>query len=144
MDLIIPPNYEGMSKKKQGYFALAAKTANESTYGNYRHGAVLVKGGNVISIGFNRNSHCTFAQRFRKEQEGNATLHAELSAILGLDKSQTRNADIYVVRVGNLGDFKMSKPCPMCFQALKFVGVSRAFFSIDEQSWGMIKLLATL
>lgn len=135
-----PPIYQNLDGKKKSYFALAAKMACQSTYDSYRHGAVLVKGGSVISVGFNKENTCSFGQRFRKFKTGNATLHAELSAVLGLDRSATDKADIYVVRVGRLYDFKMSKPCPMCEEVLRFCGVSRVFYSVDCDHWELMKI----
>lgn len=132
---------KGLSQTKQSYFKLAGRTAMNSTYGGIKHGAIVVKGGTVISVGFNKGCFSSFGKRFRHKniQKGNATLHAEIAAILGLDKSATDGADVYVVRVGKLNDWKISKPCPMCQEALKFCGISRVFYTTDE-NWEMMRL----
>jgi tRNA(Arg) A34 adenosine deaminase TadA len=130
-----PKRIRKLSKTKKRYFDLAKRAAMESTYGKLRHGAVVVKGGSVVSFGFNKSNHCQFGQRFRHMDKGPATQHAEISAILGLPRSATQGADVYVVRINNDCDWRMSKPCPMCEQALKFVGVKRVFYTTGDKHY---------
>ena len=111
-----------------------------SEYGKFRHGAVLVKHGAVLSAGLNKDKSCSFGERFRPKDLGEATLHAELAAILNVPRKQTENADVYVVRVGALGDLRSSKPCPMCQATLRFVGVKRVFYSCDDGDFEVMKL----
>jgi len=106
--------------------------ANQSTYGNLRHGAVLIKGGSVINASFNKNNFCSFGKRFRNPNEGKATLHAELGCILNLDRVVTHGTTVYVVRINRDGKHKMSKPCDMCEAALSHVGVKRVFYTNEE------------
>jgi deoxycytidylate deaminase len=130
-----PRKIRKLSKTRKRYFDLAKRAAMESTYGKLRHGAVIVKGGSVVSFGFNKSNHCQFGQRFRHMDKGPATQHAEISAILGLPRSATQGADVYVVRINNDCDWRMSKPCPMCEQALKFVGVKRVFYTTGDKHY---------
>ena len=130
-----PRKIRKLSKTKKRYFDLAKRAAMESSYGKLRHGAVVVKGGSVVSFGFNKSNHCQFGQRFRHMDKGPATQHAEISAILGLPRSATQGADVYVVRINNDCDWRMSKPCPMCEQALKFVGVKRVFYTTGDKHY---------
>ena len=122
------------------YFNIARKVAYCSLHDDYRHGAGLVKGGSVISTSCNKNSFSSFATRFCVEHDGVATLHAELGAILGVDRSITEGASIYVCRVGKDASFRLSKPCSMCFGAMKYVGIKRAIWTIDDHNCGMVKL----
>lgn len=127
------PRISKASKRVKRYFELARRMAKESTYGKLRHGAVVVKGGNVISVGFNKGCYCAFGQRFRDVYNyGHATQHAEISAILGVPESSTRGATVFVVRINNDSDFRMSKPCCMCHQVLDFVGVRKVFYTTGE------------
>jgi tRNA(Arg) A34 adenosine deaminase TadA len=130
-----PKRIRKLSKTKKRYFDLAKRAAMESSYGKLRHGAVIVKGGSVVSFGFNKSNHCQFGQRFRHMDKGPATQHAEISAILGLPRSATQGADVYVVRINNDCDWRMSKPCPMCEQALRFVGVKRVFYTTGDKHY---------
>ena len=130
-----PRKIRKLSKSRKRYFDLAKRAAMESSYGKLRHGAVVVKGGSVVSFGFNKSNHCQFGQRFRHMDKGPATQHAEISAILGLPRSATQGADVYVVRINNDCDWRMSKPCPMCEQALRFVGVKRVFYTTGDKHY---------
>jgi len=130
-----PKRIRKLSKTKKRYFDLAKRAAMESSYGKLRHGAVIVKGGSVVSFGFNKSNHCQFGQRFRHMDKGPATQHAEISAILGLPRSATQGADVYVVRINNDCDWRMSKPCPMCEQALRFVGVKRVLYTTGDKHY---------
>jgi len=118
---------------------LAKRMAQQSTYPDYRHGAVLVKG-SVRNVSFNKNNYCAFGTRFQKDHKGTTTLHAELGAILGMDRGITEGSTIYVARVGREGDYKLSKPCSMCHEALKYVGVKRVIYTINAKIAGSYKL----
>ena len=126
--------------KTKRYFEVARKVAESSCSPDYRHGAVLVKGNKIRSVAVNKNAHSSFGNRFRSRDCGHATHHAELGCVLGLDRGVTTGAIVYVVRIGKGGEFRMSKPCPMCHQALLHVGVKRVVYSIDENTAGDYKL----
>jgi len=129
-----------ISKKTRGYLELARRIALQATYGGIKHGAVLVKGGSIINVSYNKENFCSFGNRFRKSTEGKATLHAELGCVLNLDRSITQGTNIYVVRVGKNGDFRLSKPCNMCEAALRHVGVKRAFYTTNDETIECYKL----
>jgi len=118
-----------LSKKQQRFIELAARMAMQTEFREYKHGAVLVRGGTVLNTSCNKNKYKAWANRFRKKQRGHATIHAEIGAILGLDRSITEGATIYVVRVGRDGCLRNSKPCPMCEAAMKFVGIKKVVYS---------------
>ena len=129
--------YRGRNSR---YFNVARKAALYSEQSDYKHGAVVVKGGSVINTSCNKNRLASFGSRFCKEHDGTPTLHAELGAILGLDRTVTEGATLYVARVGKDGGFRLSKPCSMCHQAMKHVGIKRVFWTIDNYSCAMGKL----
>ena len=108
--------------------------AQQSDEGRACHGAVLVRGGNIINAGHNKWSYSSFGKRFRHRDRGVSTLHAEL------DRSTTQGADIYVVRINNQGNFKMSKPCSRCETALKHVGIKRVYYTTDDGDLEYYKL----
>ena len=121
------------------YLEHAKKVAQQSDEG-YRHGAVLVKGGSVINSSINKNSYCSFGMRFRKKDRGLATVHAELGAVLGVDRKLTYGATVYVARIGKNEDYKLSQPCPMCEAAMRYVGIKRVVFTINNKFAGSYKL----
>jgi tRNA(Arg) A34 adenosine deaminase TadA len=129
--------YKGRNSR---YFRLASKVALCSAQEDYRHGAILVKGGSVINTSCNKQSFSSFGSRFRASDLGIATLHAEIGAILGVDRNKTEGATVYVCRVGKDGGYRLSKPCSMCHAAMKYVGIRRVIWTIDERTCGMARL----
>ena len=127
------------SGKTRRYMELAKRMAHQSEFPDYRHGAVLVKG-SIRNVSFNKDNYCSFGSRFQKEHQGRTTLHAELGAILGMDRSITEGSTVYVARVGREGEYKLSKPCPMCHEVLKHVGVKRVVYTINNKVAGSYKL----
>jgi tRNA(Arg) A34 adenosine deaminase TadA len=128
------------SKKIDRCFALAKNIASNSPYGKIRHGAILVKGGSVINASFNKENYSSFGKRFRSPQRGHATVHAELGCILGLPRDVTSGTDLYVCRINRRGEFRFSKPCSMCHEALKHVGVKRVYYTTSDNTIEMYKL----
>lgn len=126
-----------MSRKR--YFELAANIAAQGSFYNYKHGAVLVKGGSVINTAHNECVHSRLADRFKKH-DGWGTRHAELNVCLGIDKKVTFNADLYVVRINKEGLYRNSRPCEMCMDTMKFLGIRRVYYSISQESYGVINL----
>lgn len=118
---------------------IAAKVAEQSEYGRYRHGAVLVKGGSVINVSSNSNNHTSFGQRFRVAP-GRATHHAETALVLGVNRATTSGATVYVARVNKKGQWRMSKPCSMCHEVMKFVGIKKVVYTIGPEEWGTYKI----
>ena len=129
-----------LSSKVRRYFDLARNVAFNSDYGKIRHGAILVKGGSILNTCFNKDKFCSFGSRFRPPDRGPATIHAELGCVLGMSRDVTMGADVYVCRINRQGQFRNSKPCPMCHEVLKYVGVKRVYYTIDEGSVEMYKL----
>lgn len=121
-----------LSNGKRRYVELAARVAGQSDFYEYRHGAVLVRGGSVLNTSCNKNKYRSWGTRFRKKQYGHATHHAELGCIFGLDRSITEGGTIYVVRIGRCGILRNSKPCPMCESAMAFVGIKKVVYSDAE------------
>jgi tRNA(Arg) A34 adenosine deaminase TadA len=128
------------SKKVDRYFSLARNMAYGSPYGKIRHGALLLKGGSVINASYNKENYSSFGKRFRSPLRGHTTVHAELGCILGLSRDVTSGADLYVCRINRSGEFRFSKPCSMCHEALKHVGVKRVYYTTNDNTIEMYKL----
>lgn len=78
-----------------------------------RHGALIVRGGSVLSMGVNRDRnhpHCfgdiSLAETF-------ASVHAEIAALN--QAHGTVGATIYIARVNKAGLPRLSRPCDRCF-----------------------------
>lgn len=130
-----------LSHKKRRYIELAKRIADQSEFKEYRHGAVLVRGGSVLNTSCNKNKYRAWGERFRKKQCGHATHHAELGCVLGLDRSITEGATMYVVRIGKAGNLRNSKPCPMCEAALEYVGVKKVVYSDEDGNIQSMRLI---
>lgn len=114
--------------------------AESSTYGNFRHGAVLASGGAIISLGINNERYCSMGAKFRKKSKGISTYHAEIHALLGLDRDVTKGAIMYVARASK-GDKseRMSKPCPMCHAVMQERGIKAVYYTVDDEHVGTYK-----
>ena len=92
-----------------------------------------------MNTSFNKDSFTAFGSRFRDHGKGPATVHAELGSILGMPRDSTSGSDVYVCRINRDGQFRNSKPCAMCHEALKHVGVKRVFYTTNENTIEMYK-----
>lgn len=97
----------------------ANKVALKSEHKQHRHGAVIVKGGRVLSTGYNQLRPSNVIKT--------PTLHAEAHAILKVlgDRRQHElvGATMYVSRWTRGGCLSLSKPCPSCTDLLRSVGI---------------------
>ena len=114
------------------HFDLAKNLAFQASYGKIRHGAVLVKGGSAINGAFNKEKYSSFGSRFRHKECGHATVHAEIGCVLGLARDKTQGTTLYVIRINRRGEFRLSKPCCMCHEVLKHVGVKKVIYSTSD------------
>ena len=129
-----------LSKRQRRFFNLAKNIAHDSSYDKLRHGAVLVKGGSVISAACNKDNFSSFGSRFRDPDAGHGTHHAELGCVLGISRDVTSGSDIYVCRVNKQNEFRLSKPCRMCHDIMKHVGIKRVYYTTEDGSVKMYKL----
>lgn len=120
-----------LSKKDRKLIELAKRISYQSDF-TQKHGAVLSKGSTVINTAFNKNKFSSFAMRFKKQNPKDATIHAELGAILNMDRKQTEGSIVYVVRTNKQQEFRMSKPCDMCEEALRWVGIKKVVYSTNS------------
>ena len=118
---------------------MAVKAAEQSEHDTFRHGAVLIKGGSVLNIAANNDNHTSFGQRFRS-QPGRATQHAETACVLGIDRAITQGATVYAARINRSGEWKMSKPCSMCHEVMKFVGIKRVVYTTGPNEWDSYRI----
>ena len=128
------------SNTTKRHLQLARRLSNQSDFPRFKHGAVLVKGSAVINASFNKSGFNKFGAKFKSiSKKEHASLHAELGAILNVERKRTEGSTIYVVRVNNHGELRMSKPCPMCEEALRFCGVKKVIYSVED-GYEMMKL----
>ena len=116
-------------------FRMADKAAGRSPFKQHRLGAVVVKGGRVLSTGYNE---IRWNQRFQKEN-----VHAEEAAIVKLltagRPSSLIGADIYVSRFTRGGAIGLAKPCLSCQRLIQASGIRRAYYTCSDGTTGVIK-----
>jgi deoxycytidylate deaminase len=117
-------------------FRMAAKAAKRSPFVQHRLGAVVVKGGRILSTGYNE-------VRYTSEL-GKPTLHAEQAAILKLLKqrrlSDLVGADLYVTRFTPGGRVGLARPCADCQSLIASVGIRQTFYTTNGGGTGTLKL----
>lgn len=93
-----------------------------------QHGAIIIKGGSVLSVGVNCNKN---DPTFIGEATKNWSVHAEIAALRVLKDTNLKNATIYIARINKRGKPMMSKPCPKCEKAIKNAGITKIVYTID-------------
>jgi len=110
----------------------AVKVASSSDY-RWKHGAVVVRGGRVIGFAPNK---------FRNAPEvdaANVTDHAEAAIIRELLKNypDLRNSVIYIARVSNSGQTRMSRPCANCMKLIVDAGIKEIVYTNDINGYSV-------
>jgi deoxycytidylate deaminase len=92
-----------------------------------RHGAVVVKGGRVLSQGWNllKNDPNNVSEQYITQF---CSVHAEQMALARC--KNPAGATVYVAR-NKSGRERFSKPCETCHAALEAAGVARVVYTVD-------------
>lgn len=111
-------------KKDCDLFDVAINLAKKSTM-QHKHGAIIVRNNEIIGQGTNHVA--SFMSH-------SWSCHAEIAAIQncglkGKEKNKFFDATLLVVRVGNDGMTKLSKPCPNCANQIQKLGIKKVFYS---------------
>lgn len=117
-----------LSNTEKSWLAIAKKLAATSEENN-KHGCVIVLGGAVQSMGINKRTNDPFVHK----DLGYLSEHAEMAAIRRAKR--TRGAVIYVARVNQRGDERMSRPCPKCMVLLRQAGIKRMVYTINSAQY---------
>ena len=103
-------------------FEKAISLAQKSTM-LQKHGAIILsKNGEVIGQGYNH---------FTDYMSHQWSCHAEIAALLSIKNKREKlsDASLLVVRIGNDGIPKLSKPCENCRKEIQKSGIRRVFYS---------------
>jgi deoxycytidylate deaminase len=91
-----------------------------------KHGAVIVKGGSVISVGINKSrNHPTIVSS--EHIKTHCSVHAEVDAMRKV--KNLKGATIYVARVNRRGQDRMSRPCDSCSRAIRESGIRKVIYT---------------
>tara|TARA_R100000306_G_scaffold30909_1_gene33142 strand:+ start:46 stop:423 length:378 start_codon:yes stop_codon:yes gene_type:complete len=111
--------------------AVAMTGSGVGTRGNFRLGAVLVYKNSIVSTGTNSyKTHPLMAARTAWP-----FLHAEQHAIVRAGVDNCEGLDLYVARVLKNNDLAMSRPCDICDQFIKDVGIKNVYYSTDVKQF---------
>jgi deoxycytidylate deaminase len=108
---------------------LTYKKTFESTH-KMPMAAIIARGNRVISFGVNKRKTHTSQKLTHPNRNTLQHLHAELDAIIGVEKDQLEGSTIYVCRRLRNGDVGISRPCAMCQKLIEAAGISLVYFSI--------------
>lgn len=131
----------------QKFLTMAVELARQHEYEpefDFRLCALIVKGGSVLSVGFNGLNKNSFVD-YLAEKDGTSNkpyinMHAEMSAISSArSKIDLRGCKLYVARI-KLGGVGMARPCGACQLAAALYGIRRMVYTVDDREWGTIKV----
>jgi len=124
------------SSREQTLMRAAINAAEKSTEPN-RHGAVTAKKGVLHSSGWNKNKTHPAATVYYSN-----CIHAELAAIIGVNKHDLVGMDIYVARrMRSKGEpLGMSRPCKQCLKMIRTAGIKRIYYTNRQGDWQMERL----
>jgi dCMP deaminase len=124
------------------YMDIAARVSDMSYGRRLKVGAVIVKGDNVISMGWNgmpsgMDNNCEIEHEDGHLSTRPETLHAESNALMKLARSGG---------VGSLGAtiYTTYSPCPECAKLIKQAGISRVVYRHNYRLLDGIDMLKAL
>ncbi len=137
------------------YLKTALKNAFAHDYDShleYQLCAVIARGGAVLSFGFNKPQTNGFVEHYTDQIIGadrdySMNTHAEMDAISVVrSKVDLRGSKIYVARIrppGNLdgNTIGLARPCEICQNILFNYGIRRAYYTIDDNNFGVMKIV---
>jgi len=121
----------------------AGALVRKHDYGDFqefRLCALIVSGGNILSIGFNQSRTHGYIEVIKKNKWTN--LHAEIDAILkARRKIDLRGSKMFIVRlIEKNTHFAIARPCEMCQRAIKSYGIKKVYYSIDDDTYAIMKI----
>lgn len=127
---MFPPNFKDymrLSKSEMRYLDIAANLAMSSSVNKYKHGAVIVRGGRIISTGINKFKNHPMVFNDVKLIKQSAHVHAEIDAMRKI--GDLRGAKIYIARINKNGVRGLSRPCDACYQEITNAGIHKIVYT---------------
>ena len=121
------PAPERLSRRKRSFLDIAVRMA-ESSDVSFKHGAVIVRGGSVLSVGVNKWKNPVKPDNPTTEYNPNISIHAEVDALSRCN--DPRGATIFIARVNKQGEERISRPCINCEQALIKAGIKKVVYTL--------------
>lgn len=102
---------------------IAKKICGKSDHRQHHHSTLIVSGGGVIAVGYNKGE-----------------IHSEVTALKKLRPLLRQGVTIYNFRFRKGGTFGISKPCPKCEQYLRDNGVKVVYYTDTDGEIKKMKL----
>lgn len=116
-----------LSNKEVRYLEIAKNLALSSAAGRYRHGAIVVKGGRILSTGINKVKNHPDVFEDKETILENSHIHAEVDALKKVGR--VKGATIYIVRVNKTGKTGLSRPCDSCYERIVDAGITKIIYT---------------
>lgn len=116
-----------LSRRQRRLLNFASRIAVGSEV-QHRHGAVIVKGGSIISTGVNKWRSKTPNPPVNEGYNPDLSYHAEIDAINHAN-TDLNGATIYVARINKHGEERLSRPCSRCASAIKEAGIKKVVYT---------------
>jgi deoxycytidylate deaminase len=123
-----------MTKADIRMLELARRISQKADY-YQKVGCVVAKKSRVLGMGYNhpQKTHPKATTPFQ-------TIHAELSASLGISFDEIRGATAYVARLSHDGNDALAMPCSHCMAMLRSLFVKKVVFTRTGQEPGILFL----
>jgi len=119
-----------LSRRETAFLSMARYFARKSK-AKKKHGAVIVKSGRVVGVGYNKNrNNPIFCSP--EHIKPHASRHAETHAMREAGGNLS-GAVLYVARVNNAGQDRNSKPCKLCEAAIVEANIKKVIYTKDKK-----------
>ncbi len=113
-------------KRDTNWVKLCKKLFQYSNHSRYLLGCVVVKGGRVINMGI--NVEFKGSKGYLRKHRKNLALHAEVAALHGISKKNSKGSTLYVIGQTKAGNCILSKPCATCLLFINQMGIKRVVY----------------
>lgn len=115
--------------RHQRWINLCYRLAHKSKSPHYKHCAILVRGGRVVSIGINKLKSGYFADPLY-ELKG---WHSEADCLLSTSKEKVNGSVLYVAGLSKANNPVNSKPCPYCQQFINKFDLKEVYYADENK-----------
>lgn len=119
-----------ITNKDKRWIAFLNKMIKLSQHPKYHFSCCIIKGNRLISVGINK---VAAPKRFIKRHRENMALHAEIDALLGIDKERLKNATLYIYGQTAAGNKMITRPCTTCLNFINQMNIKRVVYSNKEE-----------